>query len=75
MLLQSQGWETAEAGFQRIRGENPYTRNLRYKIVCAKLKDNRVPFHEKRKLQTEKEQLETKKMFDPLHQFQCYDFQ
>lgn len=75
MLLQSQGWEAAEAGFHRIRGENPYTRNLRYKIVCAKLKDNRVPFHEKKKLEAEKVQLETKKMFDPFYQFQCFDFQ
>lgn len=75
MLLQSQGWETAEAAFCHIRRENPYTRNLRYKIVSAKLNDNKIPFHEKRDLEAEKSQLEKKQMFDPLHQFQCYDFQ
>ena len=75
MLLQSKGWEAAEAGFCRIRGKNPYTLNLRYKIICNKLKDNNVPFHEMKKLQAEKDQLESKIMFDPLCQFQCYDFQ
>lgn len=75
MLLNSQGWEVAEARFQHIHRENPYTRNLRYKIIELKLKDNRVPFHEKKKLEEEMAQLEAKKMFDPLYQFQCYDFQ
>lgn len=75
MLLNTQGWEAAEAGFQRIRRENPYTRNLRYKIINAKLKDNQVPFHEKKKLEEEKTRLEAKKMFDPFHQLQCYDLQ
>lgn len=76
MLLQTQGWAGAEAGFQQIHGQqSPYARNLRYKIVCEKLKDPKVPIHEKKKLEAEKEKLEVEKMFDPLHQFQCYDFQ
>lgn len=75
MLLQSQGWAAAEASFMRVRGQSPYARNLRYKIICAKLKDEKVPFYEKTELETEKSELEAEKMFDPFYQFQCFDFQ
>jgi len=55
MLLQTQGWVGAESGFLQVRGkQTPYARNLRYKIVCAKIKDNKVPLHEKKKLEEEK---------------------
>lgn len=75
MLLQTQGWAAAEASFMRIRGQSPYAKNIRYKIICAKLKDDKVPFYEKTELEAEKGKLEAEKMFDPFCQLQCFDFQ
>ena len=75
MLLQSQGWAAAEASFMRIRGQSPYAKNIRYKIICSKLKDEKVSFYEKAELEAEKSKLESEKMFDPFCQFQCFDFQ
>ena len=75
MLLHSQGWEAAEANSRQLRGQSPYARNLRHKIVCAKLKDAKVSIFEKKRLEEERMQLESGKMFDPFIQFQCFDFQ
>lgn len=76
MLLQKEGWEAAEAGYQRIRGrrgQNPYVRNLRYKIVCTKLEQGGFPLQQRKELERERDELEKAKRFDPLHQFQCFD--
>lgn len=74
MLLQRDGWESAEAGYQRIRGEkNPYVRNLRYKIVCAKLEKGNIALQQRKTLERERDELKKTKRFDPLHQFQCFD--
>lgn len=73
MLLQKDGWEAAEARFPKIQRQNPYVWNLRYKIVCAKLEKRNLPLPQQRELERERDELEKRTRFDPLHQLQCFD--
>lgn len=72
MLLKTKGWKRAEAHFSSIKGNSPYIKNLRKKIICEKLKDD-FPGFEKTKLEAQLSDLQH--TFDPLSDFQCFDYQ
>lgn len=74
MLLNSKGWEIAEAAFIKVTNkQTPFALNLKHKILTEKLKDPMLSPVEKQETKLELQEVEGKRMLDILYQIQCYD--